>query len=119
MTLEEKRKTHADIKWNFPMLSPSICSEKNSKMENQPSISFIFCISVFATLRNLQLFEHQAWQWSRKQLRVFLFSNEVCQPKRVAEYKFKYAESLATSQQLGKKIIHMFLDCMKLEIWTI
>lgn len=40
VTLEEKRKTHADIKWNFPMLSPSICSEKkNCKMG---SISFIF-----------------------------------------------------------------------------
>lgn len=28
-------------RWNFPMLSPSICSEEYCKMENQPSISFI------------------------------------------------------------------------------
>lgn len=97
-----------NVKWKI--------SHQFHSFSNKPINTII--TKVFATLRHLQLFEHQAWQWSRKQLRVFLFSN-VCQPKRVAEYKFKYAESLATFQQLGKKIIHMRLDCMKLEIWTI
>lgn len=61
--------------WRRCMLSPSICSEKKNvkwkishqfhSFSNKPINTII--TKVFATLRHLQLLEHQAWQWSRKQ----------------------------------------------------